>query len=45
MAQRLLVIREKVLGPDNPGVVAALDILAALYWKQGRYNDAEPLYE
>jgi tetratricopeptide (TPR) repeat protein len=29
---------------DSPDVVTSLDRLAGLYYHQGRYNDAEPLY-
>jgi Tetratricopeptide repeat len=39
-----LTIREKVLGPDNPDVAAALNNLAFLYQEQGRYAEAGPLY-
>ena len=45
LAQRVLVIREKVLGRDHPDVATALNNLAVLYLHQGRYADAEPLYE
>ena len=43
LAQRALTIREKARGPDHPDVASALNNLAALYYKQGRYADAEPL--
>ena len=36
-------IREKALGPDHPDVATSLNNLAALYFDQGRYADAEPL--
>jgi CHAT domain-containing protein/tetratricopeptide (TPR) repeat protein len=45
LAQQMLAMREKSLGPDHPGVAAALNNLASLYWKQGRYADAEPLFK
>jgi tetratricopeptide (TPR) repeat protein len=45
VAQRVLAIREKALGPDHPDVATALDSLAMLYHNQGRYADAEPLYK
>jgi CHAT domain-containing protein/tetratricopeptide (TPR) repeat protein len=45
LAQRLLAIREKSLGPDHPGVALALNNLAELYRVQGRYAEAEPLYK
>jgi tetratricopeptide (TPR) repeat protein len=44
LAQRVLVIREKVLGPDHPNVAIWLNDLANLYLAQGRYADAESLY-
>jgi len=45
LAQQLLAIREKALGPDHPDVATALNILGWLYDKDGRYADAEPLLE
>src|SRR5580700_11430318 len=45
LAQQLLAIREKVLGPDHPVVVVALNVLGWLYGNQGRYTEAEPLYK
>ena len=45
MAQQVLAIREKALGPDHPDVAQALNNLAVLYYKQGRYAEAEPLYK
>jgi Flp pilus assembly protein TadD len=43
LAQRILEIREKSLGPDHTEVATALNNLAAAYKGQGRYVDAEPL--
>ena len=43
--KRSLAIREKTLGPDHPDVASALNNLASLYHKQGRYAEAEPLYK
>ena len=43
--QRLLALREKVLGPIHPDVAATLGSLAKLYQAQGRYAEAEPLYK
>ena len=43
LAQRALALYEKVLGPDHPDVATALNNLAELYRRQGRYADAEPL--
>jgi hypothetical protein len=34
-----------VLGPDHADVATALRYLAYLYYKQGRYDEAEPLYK
>ena len=45
LAQRVLAIREKSLGPDDPDVARALYNLAVLYDEQGRPTDAEPLYK
>jgi tetratricopeptide (TPR) repeat protein len=39
-----LAIQEKALGPDHPAVAALLSDLALLNAYQGRYTDAEPLY-
>ena len=38
-------IREKALGPENPGVAVGLNNLALLYQMQGRHAEAEPLYK
>jgi CHAT domain-containing protein len=43
LAQRVLAIAEKVLGPNHYGVARSLNNLAGLYRAQGRYADAEPL--
>ena len=40
-----MAIREKALGPDHPDVAQSLNNLALLYYHQGRYADAEPLYK
>ena len=45
LAQQVLAIEEKALGPDHPNVAVALNNLAELYTAQGRYADAEPLYK
>ncbi len=37
------MIREKALGEEHPDVAATLNNLAALYFQQGRYAEAEPL--
>jgi CHAT domain-containing protein/Tfp pilus assembly protein PilF len=43
LAQRVLAMQEKALGPDHPDVWLSLNNLAALYENQGRYAEAEPL--
>ena len=40
-----LKIREAKLGPDHPDVAASLNNLATLYQTQGKYAEAEPLYQ
>lgn len=45
LAERLLAIREKSLGPDHPDIAWSLNNLALLYKSLGRYTDAEPLYK
>ena len=45
LAQRVLALREKALGPNHIGVAAALNDLANLYASDARYVDAEPLYQ
>jgi CHAT domain-containing protein/Tfp pilus assembly protein PilF len=45
LAQRVLSIQEKALGPNHPGVATSLNNLAFLYHSQGRYADAERLYQ
>jgi tetratricopeptide (TPR) repeat protein/CHAT domain-containing protein len=42
---RALAIREKTLGPDHPDVASSLNTLAGLYYAQGQYAQAEPLYK
>ncbi len=42
---RSLVISEKALGPEHPDVATSLNNLALLYYNQGKYADAEPLYK
>jgi hypothetical protein len=38
----VLKIKEKALGEEHPSVAASLNNLAALYYTQGRYTEAEP---
>jgi tetratricopeptide (TPR) repeat protein len=45
LAERVLAIREKELGPNHLDVAKALFWLAGLYHNQGRYADAEPLFQ
>jgi tetratricopeptide (TPR) repeat protein len=40
-----LAINEKALGPDHPNTATTLNNLALLYNSQGRYAEAEPLYQ
>jgi CHAT domain-containing protein/Tfp pilus assembly protein PilF len=42
--QRSLQINEAKFGKDHPQVALSLNNLAALYWEQGRYGQAEPLF-
>ncbi len=44
LAERMLTLREKVLGKEHPEVATTLSNLAALYQEQGAYARAEPLY-
>ena len=44
LAQQVLAIREKQLGPDHPDVEKAINDLAQAYHDQGRFMDAEPLF-
>ena len=39
-----LAICERVLGPEHSDTLGALNNLASLYWNQGKYEEAEPLY-
>ena len=42
LAQQVLAMREKVLGPDHPDVATVLNSFGILYDKEGRYAEAEP---
>ena len=42
---RDLATRERVLGPEHPGVAHSLNDLAELYRAKGHYAEAEPLYQ
>jgi len=43
LAEQVVSLREKALGPEDPLLAKSLNDLGILYWKQGRYVDAEPL--
>jgi tetratricopeptide (TPR) repeat protein len=45
LAQQVLAIREKVLGPDHPDVATVLNGFGILYEEAGRFAEAEPLYK
>jgi MYXO-CTERM domain-containing protein len=45
LAEHVLAIREKALGPEHLEVATALNDLAALCAAKGQYGRAEPLYE
>ena len=40
-----MAIRERALGRDHPDVAQSLNNLAGLYNTQGRYAEAEPLFQ
>ena len=37
-------MRKKLLGEEHPSVASSLNNLAYLYYSQGRYEEAEPLF-
>jgi tetratricopeptide (TPR) repeat protein len=41
LAQQVIAIREKQLGPEHPDVAEALANLGHLYFERGRFDDAE----
>jgi len=43
--QRALATRERILGPEHPETMRGLNNLAALYYVQGKYQEAESLYQ
>jgi tetratricopeptide (TPR) repeat protein/DNA-binding XRE family transcriptional regulator len=45
LSQRVLQIREQMLGSEHPDVASALDELAILYAAQDKYEQAELLYQ
>ncbi|NEQ87226.1 MAG: tetratricopeptide repeat protein [Moorea sp. SIO2I5] len=38
-------MRKQLLGENHPDVATSLNNLAGLYYNQGRYSEAEPLYQ
>ncbi|MEL7038379.1 MAG: CHAT domain-containing protein [Cyanobacteria bacterium J06592_8] len=44
IAERVLEMRQKLLGDEHPSVAESLNNLAGLYESQGRYSEAESLY-
>jgi CHAT domain-containing protein len=44
LIERVLEIRERVLGPEHPEVAASLNALAILHSIKGEYAKAEPLF-
>src|SRR5262245_27104809 len=44
LAERVLEIRERLLGTEHPDVAAAINTLAGIYTDRGEYVKAEPLY-
>jgi tetratricopeptide (TPR) repeat protein len=38
-------LRQKLLGDEHPDVATSFNNLAALYESQGRYSEAEPLFQ
>ena len=44
-AREALQAAEQALGPDHPDVAQSLSNLAALYYTQGQYAQAEPLFK
>jgi CHAT domain-containing protein/Flp pilus assembly protein TadD len=44
LAERALMLREKVLGAEHPDTATALNNLALLYQNKGDYAQAEPLF-
>jgi len=40
-----LQLSEKVLGKEHPDTLLSINNLAGLYYYQGHYDEAEPLYK
>ncbi len=45
LAQQILEIQKKVLGPEHPNTAQSLNNLAELYRTLGDYSKAEPFYK
>ena len=45
IAERVLAIEKRILGPEDPDTATSLDNLAALYRDMGAYQKAEPLFK
>lgn len=45
VAERDLSDAEKIFGPEHVGTLSKANALAAFYKAQGRFNEAEPLYQ
>jgi CHAT domain-containing protein/Tfp pilus assembly protein PilF len=45
LAEKVVAILEKALGPDHPDVATSINNLAALYLNQGHYGKAETLFQ
>ncbi len=44
LAQKVLALRESVLGAEHPDVGAALNFLAGVHFDKGAFKTAEPMY-
>ena len=40
-----LPVAERILGPEHPDTLSTINNLALLYVNQGKYEQAEPLYQ
>ncbi len=43
-AEKVVALREKILGPEHADVGAALNFLAGVYFDKGEFKTAEPIY-
>ena len=44
LAEKVVALREKILGPEHADVGAALNFLAGVYFDKGEFKTAEPIY-